>query len=315
MFILGTHSDAGKGILSVPKLDLLYHTAFIGQSGSGKSFAISRLIEEIVLRTRARIIVLDPNGDFGSVYRPREENFWTEGKYSTTLEEIDSRTSSKITHYDQRAEFEARWNAVKFQFIAADRNNWIPFREGANAAPLKLHWKWLPRAEQDFFLSVDATQFPTINQGIQTCFHYINDHEAEFPQQFSLVDLEDIALNFATKRIAMAPYPEAYSLSDIDWLSVRLQFRSLRKKFYKLWFPEKLKEKDTAPSDLTNYLHNGFWSNNSWQMCVVGLAGLDPLHMLLAADVTLACLWSECMNTWRFARQKAFKSHAEEMNL
>jgi Helicase HerA, central domain len=314
MIILGTHSDVGKGILSIPKPDLLHHTAFIGQSGSGKSFAMARLLEEIVLRTRARIVVLDPNGDFGAFYQPQEDGFWGDSRYTAIFRNISSKTPAGTKRYDEKVEFETKWNSVKFQFIASERTNWTPFRDGANAAPLKLHWKWLPKPEQDFLLSVDTTQYPTITQGVNTCFHYIRDHQDEYPQDYSLEDLEGIAQKFALKRVVMADYPEAHSLTDIDWLSVRLQFRSLRHKFHKLWFSGLLHEVESAPSDLTNYLHNSFRYRDSWQVCVVGLAGLDSGHMHLAANVTLSSLWQECVSAWQYARRRASEIRDEELD-
>jgi DNA helicase HerA-like ATPase len=43
------------------------HTAVLAQSGSGKSYAVGILIEEILAKTSARIIIVDPNGDFGDM--------------------------------------------------------------------------------------------------------------------------------------------------------------------------------------------------------------------------------------------------------
>ena len=40
------------------------HTAVLAQSGSGKSFMVGRVIEELLIKTKARIVVLDPNSDF-----------------------------------------------------------------------------------------------------------------------------------------------------------------------------------------------------------------------------------------------------------
>jgi hypothetical protein len=40
------------------------HTALLAQSGSGKSYAIGVLLEELITKTQVRIIVLDPNSDF-----------------------------------------------------------------------------------------------------------------------------------------------------------------------------------------------------------------------------------------------------------
>jgi DNA helicase HerA-like ATPase len=39
------------------------HTFFCGQSGSGKTYALGAVLEQLLLRTRLRIVVLDPNSD------------------------------------------------------------------------------------------------------------------------------------------------------------------------------------------------------------------------------------------------------------
>jgi uncharacterized protein len=40
------------------------HTFFCGQSGSGKTFALGTVLEQLLLRTSLRIVVLDPNSDY-----------------------------------------------------------------------------------------------------------------------------------------------------------------------------------------------------------------------------------------------------------
>ncbi|MFL5940292.1 MAG: helicase HerA domain-containing protein [Gaiellaceae bacterium] len=40
------------------------HTFFCGQSGSGKTFALGTVLEQLLQRTTIRIVVLDPNSDF-----------------------------------------------------------------------------------------------------------------------------------------------------------------------------------------------------------------------------------------------------------
>jgi hypothetical protein len=40
------------------------HTFMCGQSGSGKSYAMGRLLEELIANTDLRVVVLDPNSDF-----------------------------------------------------------------------------------------------------------------------------------------------------------------------------------------------------------------------------------------------------------
>jgi hypothetical protein len=74
-----------------------------------------------------------------------------------------------------------------------------------------------------------------------------------------------------------------------------------------------LQESESAPSDLTNYVHNGFRGRDPWQACVVGLAELDSGHMLLATNVTLSCLWNESVLAWQLARKRASEVRAEEL--
>lgn len=40
------------------------HTFFCGQSGSGKSYALGAVLEQLLLETTLRVVVLDPNSDF-----------------------------------------------------------------------------------------------------------------------------------------------------------------------------------------------------------------------------------------------------------
>jgi uncharacterized protein len=40
------------------------HTFFCGQSGSGKTYALGTVLEQLLLRTTLRIVMLDPNSDF-----------------------------------------------------------------------------------------------------------------------------------------------------------------------------------------------------------------------------------------------------------
>ena len=48
------------------------HTFFCGQSGSGKSYALGAVLEQLLLETSLRIVVLDPNSDFVRIGSLRE---------------------------------------------------------------------------------------------------------------------------------------------------------------------------------------------------------------------------------------------------
>jgi DNA helicase HerA-like ATPase len=47
------------------------HTFFCGQSGSGKTYALGAVLEQLLLRTRLRVVVLDPNSDFVRLHQVR----------------------------------------------------------------------------------------------------------------------------------------------------------------------------------------------------------------------------------------------------
>jgi DNA helicase HerA-like ATPase len=47
------------------------HTFFCGQSGSGKTYALGTVLEQLLLQTKLRLVVLDPNSDFVRLNVPR----------------------------------------------------------------------------------------------------------------------------------------------------------------------------------------------------------------------------------------------------
>src|SRR5215470_6449795 len=55
------------------------HTLIVGQSRSGKTNAARRLIEEILIHTKTRVVILDPNADYRLIrkvrYPKREKEF------------------------------------------------------------------------------------------------------------------------------------------------------------------------------------------------------------------------------------------------
>lgn len=60
-------------ICSISAMGLLAHTAIIGQSGSGKSFLMGRVIEEILLNTNGKIVIFDINADFIKIHKTQTE--------------------------------------------------------------------------------------------------------------------------------------------------------------------------------------------------------------------------------------------------
>ena len=60
-------------MVRIPTKKMDTRTVIIAQSGSGKSFFLGRLIEEIMIKSKARCLILDPNGDFRKIYKIDKE--------------------------------------------------------------------------------------------------------------------------------------------------------------------------------------------------------------------------------------------------
>jgi len=76
----GGHSD--HDVVRIPAPKLARHTAIVAQSGSGKSFLLGRLIEEILLGTRAQTIIFDSNADFRRIHDLQADSVWEKAGYN-----------------------------------------------------------------------------------------------------------------------------------------------------------------------------------------------------------------------------------------
>ena len=82
------------------------HTAIVAQSGSGKSFFLGRLVEEILLQTKARCVIFDPNADFRRIAETVDANRWKKATY-------DHRNArGHLPHEKSAREFSVRWNLI-----------------------------------------------------------------------------------------------------------------------------------------------------------------------------------------------------------
>ena len=103
----------------------------MAQSGVGKSFFLGRYIEEIVLKTRARCVVLDPNGDFRKIANVEKAVLWSKAAY-----DMDSGTG-KLPHETKRQIFATRWARVRTRVRGG------PAMIDPKAQRYQLWWQWL----------------------------------------------------------------------------------------------------------------------------------------------------------------------------
>ncbi len=117
---------------------LAHHTAVLAQSGSGKSFMLGRLIEEIAVHSKARTVVLDPNSDFIRL-REIDEETWSSKALSKWLYPGDT-----------RAKFAKVWGKLGIE-ILSNRNL-------SGAKRLVIDWGTLSEGEMAAILSVNPVR-------------------------------------------------------------------------------------------------------------------------------------------------------------
>ena len=99
-------AQADQDLVQVSPESLGSHTAIIAQSGSGKSFFLGRLIEELLLKTKARCVILDPNADFRRISEVVNESLWRNATY-------DHRNARGfLPHEESKQKFAPLWTEI-----------------------------------------------------------------------------------------------------------------------------------------------------------------------------------------------------------
>jgi hypothetical protein len=133
------------------------HTIIIAQSGSGKSFFLGRLIEELLLATKARALILDPNSDFRRVQEVQGESLWTNAKY------VQSEKKAKLPHEKSRKEFSDLWSQIPMRVRTGIK---------AGAAYETLQVRWLSLSMD--FLAEDVKN-PMLRSDLYNCHAFVKD--------------------------------------------------------------------------------------------------------------------------------------------
>ena len=132
---LGGHRDSDLIKIDAKKIDA--HTIVVAQSGSGKSFFLGRLVEEILLRTKSRCLILDPNGDFSRIDKINTK-IWKHPQYNKSKgigilpheelrefkqnwDKINKRIRTRFRFTDKIHEgLEIWWPSISYEFLAED---------------------------------------------------------------------------------------------------------------------------------------------------------------------------------------------------
>lgn len=127
------------------------HTAIVAQSGSGKSFFLGRYLEEVLLKTRARVTVFDPNADFRQI-ATTDVNVWpVNGKVGDPPTDWVTTGNKRhpLTHEATPQEFAEPWSEIKVVVMGQKP-------KGEDKSPIQdmaFHW---PRLTPHFLLVGDG---------------------------------------------------------------------------------------------------------------------------------------------------------------
>jgi len=125
------------------------HTVVIAQSGSGKSFMLGRLLEEIAGKTRARIVILDPNSDFVK---------FSEVDPLAWQKEFTKRWLGQSDHLEA---FQKRWAELGFQVLTNRPHESLSLRHlRASVGRISVSWSPLPVFDQGAHLGCSPHSNP-----------------------------------------------------------------------------------------------------------------------------------------------------------
>jgi hypothetical protein len=144
-----------EDLVQVPAQTLGTHAAIIAQSGSGKSFFLGRLVEEIAIATRARCLILDSNADFRRIAEVYDAALWRDASYDTR------KRRGSLPHERSRNEFWSPWSQLNFKIRTASPPFTDPYE------PITLWW---PDLSPDF-LAEDVE--PMLRSDFYHCHSFV----------------------------------------------------------------------------------------------------------------------------------------------
>ena len=108
-------------LVTMPADEIARHIVIVAQSGSGKSFFLGRFVEEILMKTQARMLVFDPNSDFRRIAQTTRAENWTSAGY-------DKAKARGFLPDEKSADvFSAGWNSIeKAVYVAGHDDDEAP---------------------------------------------------------------------------------------------------------------------------------------------------------------------------------------------
>lgn len=143
-------------VVTTPTEAIAHHTVIVAQSGSGKSFFLGRLIEEILLTSKARVLVFDPNSDFRKIHETVHPEKWNCPRYDPIKKD------GHLPSESARRTFKRNWDKISKVIYSADKDQSPPVEQ--------VEIDWL-NFSIDWFAD-DAD--PAFQSELRHCHNFIN---------------------------------------------------------------------------------------------------------------------------------------------
>jgi hypothetical protein len=121
--------QAADDLVLADPASIAYHTVIVAQSGSGKSYFLGRVLEEIALKTKSRVVIFDPNADFRKIHEIVDKDYWDK-KAGYKLET----RMGFLPNEPSKESFESRWNTITKTVLTMDPKG------NRNFNPLRISW-------------------------------------------------------------------------------------------------------------------------------------------------------------------------------
>lgn len=259
------------------------HMAVIAQSGSGKSFMVGRLLEELASKTRARIVILDPNSDFGkfgsiATHPPGGLNADEDQRYK-----------------DAQKEFEQLWGDVRFGSFTH------------RASSIILSWPDVPVTSKANYLGVSLEMHPDE----WLVFSKLTQDGRHLPKgkKYTLKEWQDRIDAMIQVQREARPYenkwPYSGLVSNPQLVVMQLAPMTLQRKLRQLsasglWDGQKVQSVQQMMADL--------WkpdSDNPLRLLSLDLGSIGEVdHRFITAGVALEALWNNAQAAWEQALQE-----------
>ena len=279
---------------------LLHHALVVGQSGSGKSFFVARLVEEIVLATRARVVIVDPNGDFRMISQV-SQTVWSD--LANRLTELETLAPGG-SGFDTRGAFTSAWSSRRFLNLHPATAKLPPDTPMALHRRLVVHWDLLDDDDREFLLRGEFSTPPRTLLGLEACVEFAR-YLSERPHSLFGNDLRGLinaAEQFASRNVAMRLYPYAKELVPDDWYAVRAVLGELLQRHAVWW--SRVDHAQNRPPGLSDFLDAPFEtvapeSDLFWDVLTLSLDAAPEDDGLLVVNSALSRLWRNAKQAWR----------------